>query len=62
MRRLDRLVADYPDSYKLLNQTDIGKTCSMPKSYVTYCKPRTESDEQREQARQRMAKTNSNDN
>ena len=30
MRRLDRLVADYPDSYKLLNQTGIDKTYSMP--------------------------------
>lgn len=30
MRKLDRLVADYPDSYKLLNQTDIDKTYSMP--------------------------------
>ena len=40
MRRLDRLVEDYPDSYKLLNQTDIDKTYSMPKSYITYRKPR----------------------
>lgn len=62
MRKLDRLVADYPDSYKLLKQTDIDKTYSMPKSYITYRKPRTVSDEQREQARQRMAKLNSNDN
>jgi len=31
-------------------------------AYITYCKPRTVSDEQREQARQRMAKINSNDN
>lgn len=59
MRRLDRLVADYPDSYKLLKQTDIDKTYSMPKSYVTYRRPRAVSDEQREQARQRMAKLNS---
>lgn len=59
MRRLDRLVADYPDSYKLLNQTNIDKTYSMPKLYVTYRKPRAVSDEQREQARQRMAKLNS---
>ena len=50
---------DYPDSYKLLNQTDIGRTYSMPKSYVTYRKPRAVSNEQREQARQRMAKLNS---
>ncbi len=34
MRRLDRLVADYPDSYKLLNQTDIDKTYSMPIRYL----------------------------
>ena len=61
MRKLDRLVADYPDSYKLLNQTDIDKTYSMPKSYVTYRKPRMISNEQREQARQRMAKLNFGD-
>ena len=62
MRKLDRLVEDYPDSYKLLRQTDIDKTYSMPKSYVTYRKPRRISDEQREQARQRMSKLNSSDN
>ena len=62
MHRLDRLVADYPDSYKLLSQTDIDKTYFMPKSFVTYRKPRTASNEQREQARQRMAKLNSADN
>ena len=62
MRRLDRLVADYPDIYKLLRQTDIDKTYSMPKSYVTYRKPRKLTDEQREQARRRMAKLNSADN
>ena len=48
MRRLDRLVADYPESYKLLNQTEIDKTYSMPKSFVTYRKPRAVSNEQRE--------------
>ena len=62
MRKLDRLMADYPDSYKLLKQTDIDKTYSMPKAYITYREARTVSDEQREQARQRMAKLNSNDN
>ena len=61
MRRLDRLVADYPESYKILSQTEIDKIYSMPKSYITYRKPRTISDEQRELARQRMAKINSAD-
>lgn len=62
MRRLDRLVADYPDTYKLINQTDIDKTYSMPKTYVNYRKPRVLSDKQKEQARQRMSKLNSNGN
>lgn len=30
MRKLHRLVADYPDSYKLLNQPEIDKAYSMP--------------------------------
>lgn len=46
----------------IAGQTDIDKTYFMPKSYVTYHKPRTVSDEQREQARQRMAKLNSVNN
>lgn len=54
MRKLDRFVEDYPDIYKLLKQTDIDKTYSMPKSYITYRRPRTMniSDEQRERLRQ----------
>lgn len=40
MRKLDRLVKAYPESYRLVDQTDIDKTYSMPKSYVTYRKPR----------------------
>lgn len=62
MRKLDRLVEAYPESYRLIDQTDIDKTYSMPKSYVTYRKPRTVRDEQREQVRHRMAKLNSDDN
>ena len=62
MRKLDRLVADFPDIYKLIGQTDIDKTYSLPKSYVTYRKPRKISDEQREQAREQMLKINSDGN
>ena len=58
MRKLDRLVAEFPDIYKLINQTNIDKTYSMPKSYVNYRKPRKLSGEQREQARQKMLKIN----
>ena len=62
MRKLDRLVEAYPESYRLVDQTDIDKTYSMPKSYVTYRKPRSVSTEQREQARLRMAQINSGGN
>ena len=62
MRKLDRLVEAYPESYRLVEQTEIDKTYSMPKSYVTYRKPRMLSDKQREQARQRMEKLNVNGN
>ena len=62
MRKLDQLVKDYPESYKLINQTEIDKTYSMPESYVNYRKPRTMNAEQRAQARQRMEKLNSHEN
>ena len=58
MRKLDRLVAEFPDIYKLINQTNVDKTYSMPKSYVNYRKPRKLSGEQREQARQKLLKIN----
>ena len=61
MRKLDRLVEAYPESYRLVDQTDIDKTYSMPKSYVNYRKPRRISKEQREQAREMMLKMNLSD-
>lgn len=61
MRRLDALTEAYPDIYCLISETDIDKTYSVPKSYITYRKPRNLTDGQREQARKRMEKINSND-
>lgn len=54
MRRIDKLVIDYPDTYKCIGETDTDKTYEMPKSAVTYRKPRRLSDEQRENARNRI--------
>lgn len=54
MRRIDKLVIDYPDTYKCIGETDIDKTYEMPKSAVTYRKPRRLSHEQREAAKKRM--------
>ena len=51
MRKLDTLVADFPDIYKLTEQDEVSKTYSFPKSYVSYRKPRAVSTEQRERAR-----------
>ena len=58
MRKLDKLVANFPDTYKLTGQDEVSKTYSFPKSYVSYRKPRAVSTEQRERARQMMVKRN----
>ena len=58
MRKLDTLVADFPDTYKLTGQDEVSKTYSFPKSYVSYRKPRIVSVEQRERAKQMMIERN----
>ena len=57
-RKLDTLVADFPDTYKLVEQDEISKTYSFPKAYVRYRKPRTVGAGQRERARQMMIRRN----
>ena len=54
MRKVDALVIDYPDIFKCIGETDIDKTYEMPKSFISYRKPRRLSDEQREAAKKRM--------
>ena len=48
MRKLDTLVTDFPNTYKLIEQDEVFKTYSFPKSYVSYHKPRAVSMEQRD--------------
>ncbi len=60
MRKVDALVTDYPDTFKCIGETDIDKTYEMPKSVVTYRKPRNLSKEQREAARERINIINKN--
>ena len=62
MRKLDALVTEHPDIYRCIGETDIEKTYTMPKSYVSYRKPRKISEEKREQARKAMKNINSNYN
>ena len=61
MRKLDALVIEFSDVYKLISETDIDKTYSMPKSFVSYRKPRRLSDERREYKRKQMVRYNSRD-
>ena len=58
MRKLDTLVADFPDTYKLMEQDEVSKTYSFPKSFVSYRKPRKLSEEQRKLAQEQMKKLN----
>ena len=58
MRKVDALVIDYPDTFKCIDETDIDKTYEMPKSVVTYRKPRRISDERRSQLQKIMGNIN----
>ena len=58
IRKVDALVIEFPDAFKCIGETDIDKTYEMPKSAVTYRKPRRISEAKREQARQAMKKIN----
>ena len=48
MRKLDTLVSESPDVFQCIAETDIDKTYEMPKSFVSYRKPRRLTEEQRE--------------
>lgn len=54
IRKLDSLVNEFPDVYKCIGESDIDKTYSMPKQYVSYRKPRRLSTERREQIKKQM--------
>lgn len=54
MRQFDTLVTEYPDIFKCIGETDIDKIYSMPKSRISYRKPRKISQAKREQERNAM--------
>ena len=58
MKKLDALVNEFPEVYKCIGETDIDKTYSMPKQYVSYRKPRRISEERRAQIRAQMTELN----
>ena len=59
IRKVDALVTEFPDTFKCINETDIDKTYEMPKTSVTYRKPRKISEAQRNAVRKRMRLYNS---
>jgi hypothetical protein len=58
IRQIDALVIEYPDTFRCIGETDIDKTYEMPKSAVSYRKPRRLTEEQKNAARVRMKKIN----
>ena len=62
IRKLDSLVTEFPDVYKRIKATDIDKTYSMPKQYVSYRKPRRITQARRDQIRAQMADMNNSRN
>ena len=60
IRKLDSLVNEFPEVYKCIGETDIDKTYSMPKQYVSYRKPRRISEEVRKKRKEMMNAINSN--
>lgn len=60
MRKLDRLVEECPETYKLIRSTDLDKTYSFPKRYLSFRKPKVMTDEQRAKMRDRLAEARKN--
>ena len=60
IRKLDSLVNEFPEVYKCIGVTDIDKTYSMPKQYVSYRKPRKISEDVKNKRREIMNSINHN--
>lgn len=58
MRKLDALCKSYPEQYKLTGESKIDKTYEMPKSLVSFQKPRELTKEHQSKAKERMQAIN----
>ena len=58
IKQVDALVIEFPGIFKCIGATDIDRTYEMPKSSVTYRKPRNISEAQRKAASERMQRLN----
>ena len=57
IRRLDRLVEEFPDVYQCLSRTEIDAVYRFPKKLLSFRKPRTYTEEQLAAIRERFART-----
>ncbi len=58
MRKLDALVIEFPDAFRCIGNTDIDKTYEMPKSFISYRKPRKISEKRRQEMREHIGRVN----
>ena len=58
MRKIDTLVAEFPEYYRLTRETDIDKTYEVEKTLVIFRRPRRITEQQREAAREQMRRIN----
>jgi len=58
MRKLDALVDEFPEVYRCTGKTDIDREYELPKSAITFRKPRNITEEGRDAARERMRRYN----
>lgn len=57
IRKLDKLVAKYPDAYKVIREDDVSKTYQFSKKLVSFRNPpKVYTEEEKEIARQQFAK------
>lgn len=54
MRKVDSLVTEFPEVYKCIDETDIDKTYSMPKQYISYRNSRRLSKQERERRGEKL--------
>ena len=58
MRKLDALVIEFPDAFRCIGNTDIDKTYEMPKSFISYRKPRKISEKRRQEMCEHIGRVN----
>ena len=54
MKQMDRLVREYPDSFRCKSVSEVDRVYEVPATSVTFRKPRKLTDKQREKARERV--------